>query len=260
MRIIVILGSGRRHGNTARVVEQTIAHLHRLAKREEQPLHIETIYLAQRDIQSCLGCRLCFDRGEQRCPHKDDLSAIAQSMAGANGLIVAGPVYVDDVSGLTKTWIDRLAYLCHRPALVHHCALAIATSAVSPTIHTLGTMTMALRTWGCCVAGSAGLRMGARWPDDEMEAFTKRTERLARRLYRAIQRKHYERPGLIQLITFAVQQRYHRRHYEDSLDRTYWREQGWLDRGSQYYVKPRNNPLFLWIARALATLIAPLVT
>ena len=51
-------------------------------------------------------------------------------MDAADGIIFASPVYVNDVSGIAKTWIDRLAYVCHRPAFAGKCAYLIATVGV----------------------------------------------------------------------------------------------------------------------------------
>ena len=260
MRIIALIGSGRRKGNTARITQLVIEHLQRLAVEAASELDIETVPLCQAPIRQCQGCRVCFDHGETHCPLKDSLASIAQKMLEADGFIVASPVYVNDVSGLIKAWIDRLAYHCHRPGLTRHCALALATTASSPTFGALGTMTMALRTWGCHVAGQAGFKMGAHWPDEEMGQFNKRAESLAQRLFQAIHEKRYDRPGFLPLMTFAIQQRHYRSLTDDSLDLRYWREQGWLDRGCWYLGKPRTNPLVIWLARGFAALIGPLVS
>jgi multimeric flavodoxin WrbA len=77
--------------------------------------------------------------------------AIQAKMDAADGLLLASPVYVDDVSGLTKTWMDRLAYLCHRPGFGGKCAYPVATVGGSPTCHTLRTMNAALLTWGATI-------------------------------------------------------------------------------------------------------------
>ena len=96
------------------------------------PLVFETIYLVDMDMHPCKGCRTCFDRGEDKCPLKDDIPAIKAKMDAADGVILASPVYMDDVSGLVKTWIDRLAYVSHRPAFGGKCAYPIATVGGSP--------------------------------------------------------------------------------------------------------------------------------
>ena len=107
------------------------------------------------------------------------MPAIKAKMDAADGLLLASPVYVDDVSGLVKTWMDRLAYLCHRPGFGGKCAYALATVGGSPTRHTLRTMNGALLTWGYHLAGQTGLKMGALTPADEMARFRPEAARVA---------------------------------------------------------------------------------
>ena len=186
MYILAIVGSQRKRGNTARLVQMIGAELGALAGRAGQPLTFETLYLGDLDIHPCRGCRSCFDRGEAKCPERDDLPAIKAKMDAADGLLLASPVYVDDVSGLVKTWMDRLAYLCHRPGFGGKCAYALATVGGSPTRHTLRTMNGVLLTWGYHLAGQTGLKMGALTPTDEMDRFRPEAVKVAARLFGAI--------------------------------------------------------------------------
>lgn len=99
MKILVLIGSGRKDGNTTRVVELVQGHLEALAEQTGVTMETETLFLNDLDISSCRGCRLCFDRGEDACPLKDDIPEIREKFDAADGLILASPVYVNDVSG-----------------------------------------------------------------------------------------------------------------------------------------------------------------
>lgn len=71
----------------------------------------ETIALAKLKINRCLGCNQCHtDDHPLQCVYddKDDVRAVFQKMAGADLLIYATPVYVFSMSGLLKTFIDRM--------------------------------------------------------------------------------------------------------------------------------------------------------
>jgi multimeric flavodoxin WrbA len=160
MRILALVTSYRKSGNTTRIVEMIEAQLEALAARHDEALEFETLYLGHLDIQMCRGCRTCFDRGEERCPLRGDVPAIRARIDASDGLILASPVYVDDVNGIAKNWIDRMAYVCHRPAFAGKCAYLVTTVADSPTGHTLRTMNAALRTWGFHIVGQAGYKMG----------------------------------------------------------------------------------------------------
>jgi len=71
----------------------------------------ETITLADLKINRCLACGQCHtDEHPLQCVYdaKDDVRAVFQKMASADILIYATPVYVFGMSGLLKTFIDRM--------------------------------------------------------------------------------------------------------------------------------------------------------
>lgn len=71
----------------------------------------ETITLAKLKINRCLGCNQCHtDDHLLQCVYddKDDVRAVFQKMANADILIYATPVYVFGMTGLLKTFIDRM--------------------------------------------------------------------------------------------------------------------------------------------------------
>lgn len=71
----------------------------------------ETIALAKLKINRCLACGQCHtDDHPLQCVYddKDDVRAVFQRMAGADIIIYATPVYVFGMSGLLKTFIDRM--------------------------------------------------------------------------------------------------------------------------------------------------------
>lgn len=222
MRILALVSSQRKKGNTARIVQMIEQHLQAIAAHQRVPLEFETLYLGDLNIQFCRGCRSCFDRGETKCPLKDELPAIRAKLDAADGLILASPVYVDDVNGIVKNWMDRLAYVCHRPAFGGKCAYPIATVGGSSTSHALRTMNAALLTWGFHLFGQAGYKMGALMDQAEIERrFQKETAQIAERLFRAVHEQHALRPSFVSLIAFKIQQLAWQRESPNSYDYAY---------------------------------------
>jgi multimeric flavodoxin WrbA len=261
MHILALMSSNRKHGNTARLVQLIEDEMRALAARHGAPLEFETLHLGDLELHPCLGCRGCFDRGETRCPVKDDLPAIRAQMDAADGLIVASPVYVNDVNGVAKTWIDRLAYLCHRPALAGKCVYLIATVADSPTGHALRTLNIALRTWGCHIVGQAGYKMGPLLPQAELESrFSREAFRVAEAMFEAIAQQQYLRPAFMSLMMFKIQQLAWQRENPGSLDYAYWHDQGWLGPACTFYIPHRSNPLKVAAARGVGALLYRFVT
>ena len=258
MKVLVLMGSYRRNGNTDQIVGLIKEHLQQEAQQNQTVLEIETLYLGQQNLQFCRGCRICYDRGEENCPAKDSLLDVKAKMLAADGILMASPVYVDDVSGITKNFIDRLCHVCHRPQFAGKVAYLVATTGSSPTGKTLGTMKIAVSTWGFYVAGQSGYKMGALMKREDSRArFDATAAHAAKKFFSAIYRKDYRNPAFISLMTFKIQQRAWRSAAgkEDTLDSQYWQKQGWLDPKRTYYISHEASGLKVTAARLVGALV-----
>lgn len=256
MRILSLVSSYRKHGNTARLVELITTEMQAEADRLGETLELETLHLAQMDIQPCRGCRACFDRGESKCPVKDDIAEIKQKIEAADGLLLASPVYVEDVNGVMKTWIDRMAYVCHRPDFAGKCIYLVTTSGTTATRHSLDTMALAMRTWGGYLCGQASFKMGALMPLEEIKSrFQGRTSRIARTLIEAIRRGMALDPSILSLLIFQVQKGVWVKAADGSFDYNYWKEKGWLEQGTKFYIPIRSSQIKIRLAQGLGALI-----
>jgi multimeric flavodoxin WrbA len=261
MKILACVGSYRKNGNTARVVGLIEKEMLQEAARAGVPLEIETLFLGHQHIELCRGCRVCFDKGEEKCPLKDDLLDIKARIQAADGLIVASPVYVDDVSGATKNWIDRLAHVCHRPQFAGKSVYLVATTGSSPTGHAIRTLRTAMLTWGCYVVGEKGFKTGATMPQEEIESrYRAEAARIAHQLYQAIHEERFARPTFLSLMMFKIQQRAYQRVARNTIDFSYWKNQGWLEPRREFYVEHRANPIKVSLARLTGAVVGRLVS
>ncbi len=260
MQVLAIVGSYRRRGNTAQVVGMIEAQMRSLVTRSGQLFEMETLYLGREDIRTCQGCRTCFDKGEELCPLRDSLQAIKTKMNEADGLIVASPVYVNDVSGAAKNWMDRLAYICHRPEFAGKCAYLVATVGNGPAAHALRTLNMALRSWGFYIVGQTGFKTGASMHRSEAESrYLNKTESIAQELFDAIHEQRFAKPSFLSLMTFNIQQRYWQRMSEDSIDLEYWETCGWTEPHQEFYTPHKSNRVKVVSARLAGSAIARFV-
>ena len=108
-RVVVLIGSAR-HGGTYKAVSQFLANLN-----EYEPLESEIVFLHKYNLKYCLGCKLCFEKGEAFCPLRDDRDKILEKIDSADGVVFATPNYSFQVSGITKSFLDRLGFVFHRP-------------------------------------------------------------------------------------------------------------------------------------------------
>ncbi len=259
MKLLVIIGSHRKNGNTANIVNMLNYELSSQANNNE--ITVNTVYLAHQNIQMCRGCRICFDKGEQFCPLKDDLLQIKEKIAASDVIILASPVYVEDVTGVMKNWIDRMAFVCHRPEYFGKAAYVLSTSGIGSTNHTLMTMNNALRTWGFSVIGQTTFITDAFMELDELnKRYQAKISKIADRIIKHYQSSNSLKPSFLALMIFAIQQQYYKKDdNKDSLDYKYWVKRSWLDKDCIYYSKTKSNLLKVILARSVGRLLAKIV-
>jgi multimeric flavodoxin WrbA len=261
MKILILVGSYRKHGNTDQICGLIGKQLEEIAQQRGEVLEIETVYLGQQNISMCRGCRVCFNSGEYKCPLKDDLLAIKARMQAADGVVVASPVYVDDVSGILKNWIDRMAHVCHRPEFAGKCAYLVATVGSSPTSHTLQTMKLALNTWGFHIVGQSGFKTDALMKPELLRAtFEGKTAAIAAKLFRAVRERRFANPYFMNLMMFKIQQLAWRKAPQATFDYQYWNGKGWTDPRTDFYIPHEASRVKVALARLTGSVLARFVS
>ncbi len=101
MKIIVILGSPRKKGNTAKVLsmfEDKVGNNH----------EVERINITRYKVGGCLGCYKCKEKkDEPGCVQKDDALTIFEKMIQADAIVYASPLYIWSFTSQIKPLIDR---------------------------------------------------------------------------------------------------------------------------------------------------------
>jgi len=71
----------------------------------------EQILLAHQHIAPCTACKACWSLSNSPCVQHDAMDDILPKVLSADVFGVATPIYVDNMTGLMKTFLDRLAPL-----------------------------------------------------------------------------------------------------------------------------------------------------
>ncbi len=259
MKIIALVSSYRIDGNTNKAVSLIEKQLLSTADKENIALEVEKVQLSYLDIITCCGCRICFDKGEEKCPLKDDLLAVREKIQQADGILAASPVYVEDVNGIMKNWIDRMAFNCHRPAFAGKTAYIITTSGGGTSNHTINTIKNAFTSWGIDFAGSSKFRAGVLMDSVEMESkYNNKIKKAAEILFKAVKNNSAQNPSLYSLIAFKVQQKSWQKstQRQDTVDYQYWKKNKWLERNCNYYIPNKASLLKIKFARLIGSIIA----
>jgi multimeric flavodoxin WrbA len=100
MKVIGVEGSPRKNGNTEKLVK-TI-----LDSASENGAETTFYKLTAMNISHCLGCFNCRETGT--CVTKDDMQLLHKEIQDSDVIILGSPVYMWQVSGQMKLFMDRL--------------------------------------------------------------------------------------------------------------------------------------------------------
>ena len=100
MKIVALMGSPRKQGNTASLLEK-IAE-----ETVNAGAQLQIINLNELKMKGCQSCYAC--KSQKSCVLKDDAQEVLESVAKADRLIFATPVYMWDMTAQLKRFVDRL--------------------------------------------------------------------------------------------------------------------------------------------------------
>ncbi len=120
MKILVLNGSPRPHGNTAAMVDAFVEGA------KEQNHDVTVVSVCQKKIAGCLACEYCHTKGEGRCIQKDDMQEIYPILEEAEMIVLASPVYYHSFTGQLQCAINRI-YALDKPKNLKKAALIMSS-------------------------------------------------------------------------------------------------------------------------------------
>ena len=202
----------------------------------------ELVTLSDYRIGTCRGCRLCFDRGEENCPMKDDRDALIGKIMASDGVVFASPNYSFQVSGMMKVFLDRLGFVFHRPRFFGKAFTSIVTQGFFGGKKIVKYLDFAAGALGFNVV--PGGCFTALDPPTTREK-GKRDKALAaqsRRFYERMNRATFPAPSFLKLWGFRMARTNVRLELtEADSDYPYYRDKGWFE--SDYFYPVRLSSL-----------------
>jgi multimeric flavodoxin WrbA len=103
MKITCFNGSPRgKNSNSQRIASEF------LEGARQAGAEVENIFLAEKKIGYCRACLSCWIKTPGRCIQKDDMAELLEKLVRSDVAVFATPLYADNVSGMLKTFIDRM--------------------------------------------------------------------------------------------------------------------------------------------------------
>jgi len=100
MKVLILNGSPRPHGNTA----AALAEMEKIFLAEG--IEVETVQVGNKDIRGCIACGKCRELG--RCVFDDAVNELAPKFAECDGLVVGSPVYYASANATLVALLQRL--------------------------------------------------------------------------------------------------------------------------------------------------------
>jgi len=99
MKILGVVGSKRKKGNTFTLVQEAIRAV------QKEGAETQLIFLGDYAIKDCTGCEGCKDT--YKCIINDDMQKIYPLLLEVDGIILGSPTYFYNITADMKAFIDR---------------------------------------------------------------------------------------------------------------------------------------------------------
>ncbi len=236
-KVTAFVGSARRQ-HTQRSVERFLDDL-----RAHGDVECELVRLSDCRIETCRGCRRCFDDGEEHCPYaSDERDRLIGKMLASDGVVFASPVYTWQVSAIMKRLLDRLGFVCHRPRFFGKVFTSLVVQGIHGGRQVVKYLDFVGLTLGFeVVPGSCLLTI-----EPVTEQAQRKNDRIlaahSARFHDRLSRPPYPAPSLLRLMGFRMARTsMHIMLDETACDFRYYRDHGWF--ASDYYYPTRLGPL-----------------
>jgi len=196
MKIVIINGSPRRNGTTAKVLKKLKNSL-----EEKNDVTVFYVNLADRSISSCIGCVNCYTKGE--CPIKDDMKEINENVANSDCLIIGSPVYVSNVPGILKTYIDRGHFVLEQ-SLIGKYTYSVCTYEIAGADSVIRILNNLFRISGGVLLGSYKLKLLSTSNPLENPSVNIELNRISDKLYKNISKNKKRRALFDKLYNYIA--------------------------------------------------------
>ncbi|WP_186843128.1 flavodoxin family protein [Acetobacterium fimetarium] len=106
MKILAVNGSARDFGNSYNILNSCLNSF------DKNNNMTELVQLSELQIKSCTSCYSCKSPGNP-CVIQDDISTVNNKILESDLLIISSPIYMWQISALTKIFMERLYPLYH---------------------------------------------------------------------------------------------------------------------------------------------------
>jgi multimeric flavodoxin WrbA len=210
---------------------KAISEFEKVLKKKDE-IEFEYVFLNDYNLGFCKGCKACFLKGEEFCPVKDDRDTLIEKLENSDGVIFASPNYAFGASARIKNFIDRMAFIMHRPRFFNKTFTAVVVQGVyggkdvQKFLESTGVNLGFDVTKGCCLTTLDPIT------PPQQKKLVSEVGKTADRFYKNMMKPAYV-PSVYSLALFRLSRSNIKNISEDMLDYRYYQDHGWFE--SDYY-------------------------
>jgi len=197
----------------------------------------EYVFLSDYNIEFCRGCKTCFDKGAEYCPIEDDKELLLDKIEGSDGVVFATPSYAFQLSARMKNFLDRTAYMNHRPRYFDKAFMAIVTYGVFGGGSIVKYLSTAGENLGFHVSKGCSMRTLEPMTESRREKMKKEVKKASEKFYRELTISEPPAPSLLRLVLFRMTRTSIKDLDNSYRDYQYYKEHGWFDADYYYPVE-----------------------
>ncbi len=181
MKIVIINGSPRKKGATAKILKILEEHL-----KSNEGVEVSYKCLTNYNLMDCTGCISCYNKGI--CYLDDDLENINKDVANADALIIGSPVYVSNVPGVLKRYIDRGHFVLEQ-SLHNKYTFAVTTYEIGGSKDVVNILNKLFKIAGGILLGNLQIKLPFNADPYTMPLLENKIKKTANNIYKAIKNK-----------------------------------------------------------------------
>lgn len=217
MKVLLISSSPHKEKSRTFILAQEVL------KGLPEEAETEIIHLSNFNVSFCKHCEICH-KDILKCPLPDKVNSILEKMLDANGIILASPNYINQVTASMKALLDRSSHFIHCKRLLGKYFVGIVSSGSGKSQEVLDYIAYYGHTCGAQYSG--GVSAAATSVGEKIEEAANLGTKLTKDIR---EKKNY--PKQMDLIESGMQ------HFKKIIEARkkewvdeyqYWRNMGWL--------------------------------
>ncbi len=251
-KVMVFIGSPQK-----RATYQAVQEFEKNLKSYGE-IDFEYVFLKDYHLEYCNGCCLCFEKGEEYCPLKDDRDVLLEKLHNSDGVIFATPSYSFQVTARMKNLLDRLAFIHHRPQFMGKTFTAIVTYGIFGGASIVKYLETNGENFGFHAARGCSLMTLGPITERQQIKISQEIEKASMRFYKELMRQMPPTPSFLRLLIFRLSRTIMKlARDEKSRDYRYYKENGWFESDYYYdvhlgFIKKTVGRFFDFLAQRMA--------